>query len=222
MKINVAIPVYDGKVPVETIRCLLNEQLTGLLGGDVLQFRFLPNCSHPAMGRNQLTQDFMDSDFDRLVFLDSDITFEVGALIKLAHQPVDFVGGVYRFKTEAEAYPLGWLDNKELRADENGLLEVAHLPGGFLSISRKVFELLKAENPDRHYEHLGHKAHCYFEMKFDGGDLYGEDTHFCKEWRKLGGKVFLDPELKLTHWDFNKPYVGHIGNWLKRRNGLTA
>jgi len=29
--------------------------------------------------------------------------------------------------------------------------------------------------------------------------------------------VFLDPEINLTHWEFNKPYVGNIGNFLKSR-----
>lgn len=220
MKINVAIPVYDGKVPVETVRCLLNEQTAGLLGGDVVQFRFLPNCSHPAMGRNQLAQDFMDSDFDRLVFLDSDITFEPGALIKLAKQPVDFVGGAYRYKNESEIYPIGWLEDAELWANEQGLLEIAHLPGGFMSLSRNVFEKLKEAHPEREYDHMGHNAHCYFEMKYQDGTLYGEDVHFCKEWRRIGGKVFLDPELTLTHWDFNKPYIGNIGKWLRKRSGI--
>jgi hypothetical protein len=222
MKILVAIPVYDGKLPVETVRCLHNEQTAALLGGDHLQITFLPACSHPAMGRNQLAQEFMDSDCDRLVFLDSDVTFEPGLLLKIAHSPVDFVGGAYRYKMEFENYPIGWLDKPELRANEHGLLEVASLPGGFLSLSRRVFETLKAAHPDRGYEHFGKRAHCYFQMKFQDGLLYGEDSGFCKEWRDMGGEVFLDPELALTHWDFNRPYPGHIGNWLKRRAGIQT
>jgi hypothetical protein len=169
------------------------------------------------MGRDQLADYFLKSNADRLVFLDSDVTFEAGALVKIAHSPFDFVGGAYRFKKDDECYPVNWLPNAELWANEQGLLEVETLPGGFLSLSRKVFDTLKAAHPERHYEHLGHKAHCYFQMRYQDGSLYGEDSLFCKEWRETGGKVFLDPELKLTHWDFNKPYVGHIGKWLKNR-----
>jgi hypothetical protein len=95
------------------------------------------------------------------------------------------------------------------------------LPGGFLSLSRKVFETLKAAHPEREYEHFGKRAHCWFQMRFEDGHLWGEDSYFCKEWRDTGGKVLLDPELTLTHWDFNKPYVGHIGNWLKSRAGVS-
>jgi hypothetical protein len=217
VKILVATPVYDGKLPVETVRSLLNEQAVANGSGDEIQVRFLPACSHPAMGRNQLAQDFLDSDADRLVFLDADVSFEPGSVIKIAHHPVDFVGGAYRYKLESESYPVGWVDTPQLWANEYGLLEVTTLPGGFLSLSRKVFETLKAAHPERGYEHFGNQAHCYFQMLFTEGHLFGEDSYFCKEWRDTGGKVFLDPELTLTHWDFNRPFKGHIGNWLKGR-----
>lgn len=217
MKIIIGIPVYDGKLIIESVRCLLNEYALAISNNDDLRFRFLPSCSHPAMGRNQLAQDFMDSDADRLIFLDADVTFEPGALIKLAYAPFDFVGGAYRYKMENEGYPVGWMEGKELWANRAGFIEVATLPGGFLSLSRNVFETLQKAHPDRAYEHFGKKAHAYFSMPFVDGFLCGEDSYFCKEYREAGGNVYLDPEIKLTHWDFNKPYVGHIGNWLKSR-----
>lgn len=218
MKIFVAIPVYDGKLQVESVRALMNEQAVALMSGDDIQVRFLSNCSHAAMGRNQLAQEFMDSDCDRLVFLDADVTFEPGQLLKIAHAKSDFVGGAYRYKMDFENYPVGWLhDQKQLYANQHGHLEVATLPGGFLSLSKNVFQTLKEKFPERSYQHFGKTAHCYFQMLFADGFLCGEDSYFCKEWRDCGGQVFLDPELTLTHWEYNKPYVGHIGNWLKSK-----
>src|SRR6185437_11215844 len=221
MKIVVAIPVYDGKLPVETVRSLFEEQSLALGCGDDFSIQFLPSCSHPAMGRNQLAQTFLDSDADRIVFLDSDVTFERGSIIRIAHHQVDFVGGAYRYKFDNENYPVGWLDKSELSPDENGLLEVSSQPGGFLSLSKDVFIRLKDAHPDRGYEHFGHVGHCYFQMPFTDGRLYGEDSFFCKEWREIGGKVYLDPEMSLTHWNGNTPYAGHIGNWLKKRSGIS-
>lgn len=221
MRIVVGIPTYDGKLPIEVVRCLLNEQTLALLAGDDLSFRFLPGCSHPAMGRNQLAQDFIDSGADRLVFLDSDVTFNPGDLLKTARQPFDFVGGAYRYKMDDEQYPIGWLEG-DLWANAQGLLEVQTLPGGFLSLSRKVFDKLKSAHPERAYQHFGRVAHAYFQMPFVDGQLCGEDSYFCKEWREAGGKVYLDPELSLTHWDHNKPYIGHIGSWLRNRPGVAA
>lgn len=217
MKVLVAIPVYDGKLAVQVTASLLNEKTVAHLMGDDLIVEFLPGCSHPAMGRNQLAKAFMESDCDRLFFLDADVTWAPGHLIKLCHYPVDFVGGSFRFKLKDESYPVGWLE-KDLWSNELGLLEVASLPGGFLSLSRKVFEVLKTAHPHRSYEHLGKTCHCYFQMKFEGGHLCGEDSYFAKEWRDLGGKVYLDPEIALTHLDFNPtPYLGHIGDWLRSR-----
>lgn len=219
MKILVAIPVYDGKLPVETARCLLNEKAVAHGFGDDIIVEFLPGCSHPAMGRNQLADAFLKSDCERIVFLDSDVSFAPGSILKIAHMPHDFVGGAYRFKLNDENYPVGWDDSKtDLHADKYGLLEVTSVPGGLMSLSRKVFESIREAHPERYFEHMGKKLFCYFMMPYKYGHLCGEDSHFCMEWRETGGKVYLDPELTLTHWDFSpKPYVGHIGNWLKNR-----
>lgn len=218
MKVFVAIPVYDGKLQVQTVKGLLEEQSVAVVSGDELHFCFLPSCSVPAMGRNQLVQDFMRSGCDKLFFLDSDLTWELGSLIKVARAPVDLVGGCYRYKLDDESYPISWLDQKDLWSDENGLIEVDTLPNGFLAISRSVFERLERAHPERWYEHQGRRDFCHFQMIFKDGHLHSEDTHFCREWRELGGKVFLDPEVTLSHWGINpKPYVGHIGNWLKSR-----
>ena len=222
MKIFVAIPVYDGKLHVQLIRVLLNEQLLAAANGDVFVVHFLSSNAGIAQGRNQLATEFMESDFDRLVFIDSDVTWEPGALVHLAHQPVDFVGGCYRLKKSEEAYPIAWLpdpDKKGLRWDENKLLQVQGLPTGFLALSRNVFQTMLDAHPDRELTiQCGQKAYCFFQMPLKDGHLYGEDFYFCREWQELGGKIYLDPMLALTHWDFNPtPHPGHIGNWLKNR-----
>jgi hypothetical protein len=223
LKIFVAIPLYDGKLGVETVRCLLNEQALAIKAGDDFTVAFLSGDAGIAGARNQLATDFLASGFDRMVFLDSDITFELGTLIKLAHQPCDFVGGCYRYKNPTEAYPINWLDEKELWSNEHGLIEVATLPTGFLALSRKVFESFHERFPERAYDHMGHKSFCYFQLAFKNGNFYGEDIYFCREWREMGGKVFLDPETKLTHWGFNPtPHHGHIGHWLKNRDEVKA
>lgn len=223
MKIFVAIPVYDGKLQVQTVKCLLEETTIANGIGDELRVNFLPSCSVPAHGRNQLVQLFIESDCDTLVFLDADLTFKPGSIVKLAHMPVDVVGGCYRFKHKDEMYPVKWLDKANLQADQYGLLEVAMLPTGFLALSRKAFEDFRKAYPGREYEHWGTKTYGYFQMTFKDGNLYSDDTYFCKEWVEMGGKIYLDPEIELSHWDsFPTPYKGHIGNWLKKRNGIAA
>lgn len=217
MKIFVAIPVYDGKLPVQTAKCLFDEVSVANGLGDELRVNFLPSCSVIAHGRNQLTQMFLDSDCDRLFFLDSDITFLPGNLVKLCHMPFDFVGGCYRYRDKTEAYPISWLPGEELWANKFGLLEVAMLPTGFLSLSRNVFEKFREAYPNRQYSHWGASMYGYFQMAFKDGTMHSDDSYFCKEWRDIGGKIYLDPEQTLVHWDFNPtPHAGNIGSYIRR------
>lgn len=218
MKIFVAIPVYDGKLQVQTVKCLLEETTIANGLGDELRVNFLPSCAVPAHGRNQLIELFLESDCDKLFFLDADITFQQGAIVKTCHYPQDIVGGCYRFKCNEEKYPIDWIPG-ELQADKHGLLEVAMLPTGFLSISREALDKFRKAYPGREYDHWGKSAFAYFQMFFKNGALYSDDSGFCKEWREAGHKIYLDPEITLVHWDsYPTPFSGHIGNWLKSRN----
>lgn len=216
MNLFVAIPAYEGKVHVDTVRALLNEQALALSLDIGFTTVFLPGCSLITMGRNQLAADFLASDADKLVFVDADVSWEPGSLIKLASHKQDFVGGAYRLKQEQEGYPVGWLDKAELWA-EDGLLEVSTVPGGFLCLTRDVFAKLREAFPDRAYSHYDFHGHAYFHAPFKDGRLYGEDSAFCAEYREAGGRVWLDPELKLTHHGGNVSYPGQIGDWLRSR-----
>ena len=218
MKVSVGIPVYDGKLPLHLVHCLLTETHLAAVTGDLLSVRFLQSCSNLAMGRNQLVKEFLASDEDRLVFVDADVTFKPGSVLKIAHSPLDFVGGAYRLKQEIEDYPVGYLGDEGVI--KNGILEVASIPTGFLSLSRKVFETFKAKYPGRDYKIHGHPGYAYFQIPFKDGCLYTEDAFFCREWQECGGKIHLDTDLELTHWDFNRPYPGHFGNWLKNGAGI--
>jgi len=216
LKVFVAVPCYDGTVGVETVRSLFDEQAVGMGAGVEVATAFLPGCSLISVARNELAQQFMDSDSDVMVFVDSDVSWDAGDLIRLATRPVDLVGGAYRLKKSEEAYPVAWLDRAELWA-ENGLLEVKHIPTGFMAIKRPVFEAFQKKYPERKYTNQGRKAFCYFHCPYEDGILWGEDSRFCHEWREMGGKVWLDPELSLLHTGGQQYFPGHIGKWLKGR-----
>lgn len=224
MKIFVAIPTYDRKLDINVVIALLSEQAVAIANGDILKINFLSGNAGIAQARNQLATEFMESDFDRMFFLDADITWEIGNIVKLAHSPVDFVGGGYRLKREEESYPIAWLrDGKDLWSDTNGLIEVEGVPTGFLSLSRKVFQTMLDKYPERELTvQCGHKAYCFFQMPLVDGHLYGEDLYFCREWLESGGKVYLSPEIKLTHWNYNPTaHEGHVGQWLKNRTVIS-
>lgn len=206
------IPAYNRQVYCDTVRSLLDERGAAHLCGIDMQVSFVPGCSLITQARNQAVAEFLASDADRMIFIDSDIAWEVGSVIQLANHTQDFVGGAYRYKDEDEGYPISFLDKPELWAVD-GLIEVAALPGGFLSLSRNVFERLEKAFPHRAYTFSGKQFHGFFHIPPGGG----EDGAFCNDWRSIGGKVWLDPELTLTHIEGGRQYKGHIGNWLKSR-----
>jgi hypothetical protein len=144
------------------------------------------------------------------------VTFEPGSLLRIAKHPVDFVGGAYRLKTQEERYPVAFFD-KDIWDSKNRLLRVSMVPTGFLSLSREAFTRFREMYPNRGYKFYEHELYAYFQIPFDNGSLYSEDAYFCKEWREKGGEIYLDPDHKLTHWNGNIPYTGHIGDWFRKR-----
>jgi hypothetical protein len=215
MKISVGIPVYDGNLSAKLAACLLAETSLAHHKGDLLTVRFLPACTNLALGRNQLVHEFLESDDERLVFLDADVTFEFGELLKIAHHPVELVGGAYRMKKPNEVYPI-WLLDHPAEPGPGGLVEVGSIPTGFMSLSRDVFTKFRAGYPGREYRLGANSRYCYFQIPYCDGALYTEDAYFCKEWRAIGGKVYVDPEMSLTHWQGNIPYPGHLGNHYRK------
>lgn len=216
MRIFVAIPCYDGKLPTETVKSLLDEQIAAIAGGDELRTMFLPGCSLITMARNHLAQTFLESDCDRLMFVDADISWPMGELVKVAKRKQDVVGGAYRYKREKESYPVGWIKTDNGIWADDGLVEVEFMPTGFLAINKSVLMRLKEADPTRNYSHDGKSQHCWFENPFVDGKFCGEDAWFCHQWRKLGGKVYLDHTVTLTHHNGPQAFTGNAGEWLQR------
>jgi hypothetical protein len=213
VRIFVGIPAYDRKLHVETVRSLLLEQGAALLAGLELDVMFAPGSSLIHHARDEVVNDFLASGADRLIFVDADVAWEPGALIKIALHGKDFVGGAYRHKADDETYPVVWLDNDELWSGEDGLIEVKALPGGFLSLSRNVFERIRENTVRPEYPHGPTTHYPWFHCPFGRG----EDFAFCDDWRAAGGQIWLDPDLTLHHCDSGRKYTGNIGNWLKSR-----
>lgn len=221
MNLFVAIPAYDSTISVQTAGSLLNEQAVFSSEGHEILISFLPACSLITVARNQLIADFLKSDCDKVAFVDADVSWEQGDLLRLASHGYDVVGGAYRFKEPIEGYPVQWptpeLTPEREQAARDGLMEVEGLPGGFLCLSREALEQFRAFHGDRSYEHQGHEAYAYFTAPFRDGRLYGEDAAFCADYRATGGRVWLDPSLTLSHHSGPHAYTGRVGDWLRSR-----
>lgn len=229
-KIMIAVPAYTGMVHLATARAMLIDILGMAELGWMVDIREVAGCADIAHARNEIVAHFLASDATDLVFIDADVAWEPGALVKLAGYPVDVVAGVYRGRADPETYCIRWAqEHQQLISNrETGLLEVEAVPAGFLRISRTAAERVTRAYPDVCYPNPNQADKTappiicgMFDQLRQDGVRYGEDFSFCLRWRALGGKVWIDPRLTLHHIG-NKTFTGNIGEWLKARPPAVA
>lgn len=214
----VAIPAYSGTIHLGTMRSLMADLLALQARGD--EWEVHDECGNAliADARALIVAQFLASGCDTLVFIDSDVCWEAGALLRLVDHPVDMVAGIYPQRRDPIAYCVKWQDKAELWA-ENGLLQVDGVPAGFMKLSRTQLEAMVAQYPDSEFyveTAPDQKAWALFADYRIGKHKMGEDYAFCRRWTDMGGKVWIDPEISMGHVGF-KTFRGHLGQWLKGR-----
>lgn len=216
-----AIPAYTGQVHLGTMSSIIAE--LPLLGERGYKLSILDETGNSmiAHARDLVCAKFLAGEGTDLVFIDSDVTWEPGSLLRLLEHPVDIVAGSYPQRRDPLAFFVKWIEEQEnLVADPaTGLLEVEGVPAGFLRITRDALTKMVLAFPQKRfadrYAPSGF-AHALFDNIHEGDLYFGEDYSFCRRWRELGGKVWLDPELKMGHIGF-KTFHGSIGDWLRAR-----
>jgi hypothetical protein len=217
-KVMVAIPAYSGTIHFGTFRSLMADLFTLASRGDTAEVHDECGNALIADARALIVAQFLASDAEQLIFVDSDVSWEAGALVKLIDAPVDFVAGIYPQRKDPINYCVKWLDKPELQAVD-GLLEVAGVPAGFMRLSRSMLEKMVEQYPDSEYysENAPDKrAWALFADYRIGKHKMGEDYSFCRRWTDMGGKVWIDPEIRMGHCGY-KTFTGHLGEWLKGR-----
>lgn len=218
MSISVLIPSYDGKVSCATARSLVAEAMLAGQVGYGFKVTFLPGMSLVHAARNQLVYLFLnDADApEKAVFVDADVGWQPGDMLRLATRRAAFVAGACRRKSEPEDYAINWLDGART-PDQNGLIEIETVGLAFAMIDRSLFIAFRDQTPELAYTFEGRAMHGFFECPIRGGEQIGEDVAFCRKWRQIGGKVHLDTTPALTHEGGQTSYVGDIGKWIERR-----
>jgi len=90
---------------------------------------------------------------------------------------------------------------------ENNLTEVRHLATGFMMIRRNtITNLFKGFPSTRYVDDVsfarpGEEKYSFalFDTGVEDGHFYSEDWLFCSRWSKLGGKIYADVSINLSH-----------------------
>ena len=150
--------------------------------------------------RNQLARRAVENGFDRVLWLDSDMTFEPDLLNRLAADMdagAEMVIVLYftrKIPVEPCAYARIWErplpdGSKVPTVDpitewpENDLMEIAGCGFGGVMMSTDLIRRVA----ERH------------RLPFSPAIGYGEDISFCLRVRDLGATIYLDPRIKVGH-----------------------
>jgi hypothetical protein len=187
----IAIPSYSGKLAIETAASIITSQ-----GIDFrVSFQSVSRDPYVDRARNALVTHFLtETDATDLLFVDDDLGFSLDAIARIGHSTRPFVGGSYRTKEDKIKFPADFLPGPKIR-DEEGLIEMAMIPTGFLRLNRAVFDFV----PHIVYEHQDRRQIGYFRNVVGDGKYVGEDVAFCHEWRSAGGKIFCMSDITFYH-----------------------
>jgi hypothetical protein len=176
--------------------------------------------------RNRLAKQFLESDNDIFIFIADDLEFKAEDVLKLIETPGDVVAGAYRTKQEKPQYPVGIETDINGRpiTREDGCISARRVQTGFLKINRTVFEQIVIRYPGLAYYGIknGKKvniAHDFFPQGVHKHVWLGEDYAFCELWTGIGGKIWVVPDLDLTHYEGEKGYRGNYHEYLKKLPG---
>ena len=161
--------------------------------------------------RNRLGQKAVEEGFDRVLWLDSDMTFEPDIFLKLSKwldEGYDFVSGLY-FKRrqpiepviysaigtkqkDGEALPFSdWYDNYP-----EGIFEIAGCGFGCVMMNTNVIKEVAEK----------------YGLPFSPILGFGEDLSFCCRASQAGFKMYCDSNIKL----------GHLGNYTFTENDFKG
>jgi hypothetical protein len=207
MKLFVAMPWYGGR-PWQS-ELSLNGLIREGVPGVSIRLKVLQGESNIVEARNMLTAQFLQSDCERLLFLDADMVFQPSQVARVVSHEEPVVGGLYCKKQPgAPEYCCVGLPGQERGVpDSRGLIEVERIATGFLCIQRGVFERMERElKPTRYWTARGQQSDFWkveYQARADGELFYhGEDYAWCARWRGMGGKLFADAQV----------LVGHVGS----------
>ena len=196
MKTLVAIPCGD-TVPADTLQsviCLRVEspvQFTLVRGSLVYD------------ARNRLAEIAMTGDFDRILYLDSDMVFEPDLLQQLQRSGRDFVTGIACGRRP----PFVPCVFKSLEQHKIRLFEWEEMPEDTFEVAGCGFAcvLMTADVIKRVFYRFG--------TAFDPIRSYGEDLSFCIRAAEAGIRMYAEPRAELGH-------MGHIALWPSKVKNL--
>jgi len=206
--VYIAMPCYDS-VKINTMLSVIKlvEQLakSGIkVGINTMKSPLI----HQA--RNYLTSVFLTTEYQYLLFIDSDVEFEPEAVLRMLVAKKEIICTPYRVKAEQldkHIYTVEFKDPKNIPILPGGLVELEAGPTGLMLIDRTVFEKIIKNHPDLKIKNKATPTadkslefyYNFFDFGFDNHYATGEDISFCKLAKENDFKIYANTESTTKH-----------------------
>jgi len=223
MKLIIATPFYEMKGYSPYITSLAVSLTALCKAGVEYEYWDLSGDSYVDRARNTICERFLESDGTDLLFIDSDMSWNVMGLVNILKSPFEITGAAYPVKNNWGEFGVKidvFEDGHPKVNLPTGLIKALWVPAGFLRIKRSALERIKAEYPHKKYEDINadpenpkRKYTSYFECEIIDGQRYGEDVSFCKKWTDIGGEIWVEPRITFSHFGL-KEWEGNYHEYL--------
>jgi hypothetical protein len=225
MKVAICTPIRDGKVHYSYAASFAITVASAPQGCEMQWFTLAGQANVPRV-RNYLAAKAMGWGADHIWLIDDDIGWEAPDFWRMTAESKPFLVGVIQARAgdrldEPPRLGANFIGNKAPEIDpETGLCEIVEGATAFMRLRRVVFERLaetaEAFEPDYKLLSDEEKAWCreYFHYGIDNGRSPGEDYHFCRDWRRTGGRIWADPKVRLQHWDGRFCFNASLGDFI--------
>lgn len=217
----IGTPCLDGKLDAWYVNSLVDTIRVAMANNVFIKPIFLAYESILPMARNELFKVAFESNFDHLIFIDSDVAWEPLALMELIHVDKPVVGLPYPLKSDNPGhYNISLGSPNEIVQDEKtGYIKVLNHGTGFLKIDKVVIEALWNSNISLEFRDKQLKYICEYQGQYSS--FIGEDVVLCNKIRELGFEIWTNPKTTCMHIG-NKIYTGNYQNYLDAIKQQTA
>lgn len=196
MSLMIATPMYAGQCTSLYVRSALDIQYGAALSGMEIEWQFLENESEIARGRNNMAATFLETDCDRLLFIDADIGFDAEDIARLWNRQEPLIGASVPLKGKRMFN--SWKDGRMVEPTDDRISRVDFIGCAFLMIDRSVFEQL-APGCDRFSTPSDCEAIDFFSPFVQDGIYLTEDYAFCQRARDIGIEPKVDKNIVVQH-----------------------
>lgn len=152
--------------------------------------------------RNNMAEDFLQSKYKKLLFIDADIEFTNEDVAKLLEMDELVATGVYTCKKPEQDMYAAWYQGKlvtDLNDFDQEIVSVDYAGTGFMMIDREVFIMMQTKYPELENRSDPTEKWGYFNRMQSDGVMLSEDYAFCKRVKDMGIPIKMHTGVKLIH-----------------------